>query len=48
VIAYLFHLRHANDAEYEAQIGRRLDDRDPSHWLSPDAFEHELDKKETR
>jgi len=48
VIAYLFHLRHANDAEYEARIGRRLDDRDPSHWLSPDEFEHELDKKETR
>jgi hypothetical protein len=47
VIAYLFHLRHAHDREYESQTGRRLKDKDPSHWLSPDAFERELDKKET-
>jgi SOS response regulatory protein OraA/RecX len=47
VIAYLFHLRHAHDQEYASQTGRRLKDKDPSHWLSPDAFERELDKKET-
>ena len=47
VIAYLFHLRHAHDREYESQTGRRLKDTDPSHWLSPNAFEHELDKRET-
>src|SRR5260370_29739345 len=46
VIAYLFHLRHAHDREYESQTGRRLKDKDPSHWLSPDAFERKLDKKE--
>ena len=46
VIAYLFHLRHAHDREYENQTGRRLKDKDPSHWLPPDAFERELDKKE--
>jgi len=46
VIAYLFHLRHAHDREYASQTGRRLKDKDPSHWLAPDAFERELDKKE--
>lgn len=47
VIAYLFHLRHVHDREYESQITRRLDDRDRSHWRSPDEFERELDKKDT-
>lgn len=46
VIAYLFHLRHAHDQEYASKTGRRLGDKDPSHWLPPDAFERELDKKE--
>ncbi len=45
VIAYLFHLRHATDELYESQIARRLDDKDPSHWLSPEQFERELDKR---
>jgi len=48
VIAFLFHLRHVGDGEYERQIAGRLTDKDPSHWLSPDEFERELDKKETR
>lgn len=47
VIAYLFHLRRAHDGEYERQTGRRLKDKEPSHWLSPDVFERELDKKAT-
>ncbi len=48
VIAFLFHLRHAGDGEYQRRIARRLSDRDRSHWLAPDEFERELDKKETR
>lgn len=47
VIAYLFHLRHGHDREYESRTARRLKDKDPSHWLSPDAFERKLGKKET-
>jgi hypothetical protein len=46
VIAYVFHLRHADDTEYESKIARRLEDRQPSHWLSPDQFESELDKRD--
>ncbi len=48
VIAYLFHLRHAEDKDYETQLNRRLEDKNPSHWLSPDEFERELDKKQTK
>ena len=46
VIAYLFHLRHEDDADYQGNISRRLKDPDPSHWLSPDQFERALDKRE--
>lgn len=45
VIAFLFQLRHADDSEYQADVARRLKDRDPSHWLSPEEFERKLDKK---
>lgn len=48
VIAYLFHLRHAHDEDYEGPINQRLEDKDPGHWLSPDEFERELDKKKTQ
>jgi hypothetical protein len=46
VIAYVFHLRHEDDTEYRSKIARRLEDRQPSHWLSPDQFESELDKRD--
>ena len=48
VIAYLFHLRHAHDKDYEGQIDRRLNDKNPAHWLSSDEFERELDKKQAQ
>jgi len=47
VIAYLFHLRHESDQDYQTQIARRSADRNVSHWLSPDEFERELDKRKT-
>jgi SOS response regulatory protein OraA/RecX len=47
VIAFLFHLRYSDDADYQAGISRRLQDKDPSHWLSRDEFERKLDKKES-
>ena len=45
VIAYVFHLRHADDAVYQAELSRRANDKEPSHWLTPDEFERELDKR---
>lgn len=46
VSAFLFHLRHVRNADYQHSIARRLRDTDSSHWVTPDEFERELDKKE--
>jgi hypothetical protein len=42
VAAFLFQLRRKNDSEYQDKIQSRLDDKDPSHWLTPDEFEKRL------
>jgi hypothetical protein len=43
--AFLFHLRHRADAAYQDELGTRLSDKDPSHWLTPVEFEKRLGKK---
>ncbi|MEQ1749786.1 MAG: hypothetical protein ABL974_10215 [Prosthecobacter sp.] len=43
VTAFLFHLRHRNDAAYRDAVDARMNDQDKSHWLPLDAFERELD-----
>ena len=48
VIAFLFHLRQSEDADYASSVSRRSQDADPMHWLSPDEFERRLDKQATR
>ena len=45
VTAFLFHLRHRGDADYQATLVRRMDDKEPSHWLTPEEFEKQLDGK---
>jgi hypothetical protein len=42
LIRYTLQLRHANDAEYRHEVTERLDDKDKSHWLTPDEFERRL------
>ena len=42
VAAFLFQLRRKDDADYQATIQRRIDDKDPSHWLTPVEFEKRL------
>jgi hypothetical protein len=44
LIRYTLQLRHANDAEYRREVIERLDDKDKSHWLTPDEFERRLGK----
>ena len=44
VAAFLFQLRRKDDVDYQATIKRRLDDKDPSHWLTPDEFERRLNQ----
>jgi hypothetical protein len=41
--AFLFHLRHRGDVAYQAMLKGRVDDKDPSHWLTPEEFEKRLD-----
>jgi hypothetical protein len=43
VAAFLFQLRRKDDAAYQAKIQRRLDDKDPSHWLTLNDFEKRLE-----
>ena len=46
VTAFLFHLRHTADADdvYQTAVSRRLSDRDPAHWLTPEEFGRQLDQ----
>jgi asparagine synthetase B (glutamine-hydrolysing) len=44
LIRYTLQLRHANDAEYHREVTERLNDKDKSHWLTPDEFENRLGK----
>jgi hypothetical protein len=45
ISAYLFHLRHAADAEYQETVEARFSETAPSHWLTPEEFERRLDGK---
>ncbi|HEY5296384.1 MAG TPA: hypothetical protein VIK59_00505 [Verrucomicrobiae bacterium] len=44
LISYTLQLRHEHDAEYRREVTDRLDDRDKSHWLTPEEFERRLDQ----
>ena len=45
VTAFLFHLRHLADSDYQERVNGRLSDRDDAHWLTPEEFERRLDAK---
>jgi hypothetical protein len=32
--AYLVHLRHLRDPQLRKEMAERIDDRDPSHWVT--------------
>jgi hypothetical protein len=40
--AFLFHLRHVSDPDYQDEVETRLNDKDPAHWLTPEQFERHL------
>ena len=44
LISYTLQLRYAHDASFHREATDRLNDRDPTHWLTPDEFERRLDK----
>jgi hypothetical protein len=39
VAAYLVHLRHKRDPSIRGEITRRIDDKDPAHWVSLEELE---------
>jgi len=45
VTAFLFHLRHTSDPDYQERVAARLSDRDKTHWVTPEEFERQLDQK---
>ena len=45
VTAFLFHLRHAHDSDYQEVTSKRLANTDSSAWLTPDEFEKQLDQR---
>jgi hypothetical protein len=44
LISFTLQLRHAHDADYRREVTERLNDKDKSHWLTPDEFERRLGK----
>jgi len=42
LISFTLQLRHAHHADYRHEVTDRLNDRDKSHWLTPDGFECRL------
>ena len=40
--AFLLHLRLRQDAAWQAEMGRRIDDQDPAHWTSLEDWKKEL------
>ncbi len=39
IIAFLVALNERNDAEHRAEITRKIDDKDPSHWMTLEELE---------
>ncbi len=44
VTAFLFHLRHRNDPDYQQTVEARLNEQDKANWLTPEKFESKLDQ----
>ena len=42
VSAFLFHLRHASEPDYQVTLQRRMDDKDPSQWVPLDELQRRL------
>lgn len=42
LIGFRLKLRNDRDPDYRRRLRERLDDADPSHWLTPDQFEARL------
>jgi hypothetical protein len=42
MIAFLLALEEQNNQEYREELARRIDDKDPNHWVSLDELDRRL------
>ena len=42
IMAYLVSIEDQKHAEYVAEMARRIDDKDPSHWITLEELEKRL------
>jgi hypothetical protein len=40
--AFMFSLWHQNDPEYQSVVSARIEDKDPTKWISLEQFEAKL------
>jgi hypothetical protein len=48
ILAYLISLRDREDPEYMAKMARKIDDKDPSHWLTLEEFDRRLGLRDNK
>ena len=46
IIAYLVSINQRENPEYRAKMARKIDDNDPSHWLTLEEFDRRLSIKD--
>ncbi len=42
IITYLVAMNQRDNTEYQAAMARKIDDKDPAHWLTLEEFEKRL------
>jgi hypothetical protein len=46
IVAYLLSIDDQNNAEYRASLTRKIDDKNPAHWLSLEELDERLSIKD--
>jgi hypothetical protein len=46
IMAYLVSIEDQKDASYREEMARKIDDKDPSHWLTLEEFDKKLSLRE--
>jgi hypothetical protein len=46
IIAFLVSINQRENPEYRTKMARKIDDNDPSHWLTLEEFEQKLSLRE--
>ena len=46
IVAYLLSIDDQNNAEYRASLTRKIDDKDPTHWLTLEELDRHLSIKD--